>query len=299
MNTLLIITAIFLFTMQTLSLKLSKADNLRERLLVNTGFTFIATIGMSIYGIINPSVFTISPQTLWLGILFGLMFTLTIVFYNLAIAIGSLSYTAFYLSASMLIPVTVGIIGFSEPLKVTTIVAVLLFLVAFYFINTNSDSSKDKVKSTKKWVIFCILTFLCNGTLAVIQKFHQYEMNATQSSGLMLMGFAFATCFYGITYITLRILDKKQNKKTVNLELSVLANNKLPIFLLALSSLVGNLLLTYLTGFIDSSYLFPLVQGSIIVCITLSSVIFFKEKLSTFGKLGICIGILAIVIINF
>ena len=41
-------------------------------------------------------------QTLRHGIAFGVLFALTILFYNLAIASGPLSYTTFYFSASML-----------------------------------------------------------------------------------------------------------------------------------------------------------------------------------------------------
>jgi len=73
----------------------------------------------------------------------------------------------------------------------------------------------------------------------------------------------------------------------------------LPIVLVGLSSLSGNFLLIYLAGRTSASYLFPLVQGSIIVGVTLISVLFFKEKLSLQGKIGLLTGIAAIVIINF
>ncbi len=299
MNTILIIVSIALFTFQTLALKIAKTNNLRERLLINTGFTFIASLGMLIYGLFNPSVFEISDKTILLGILFGFIFALTIIFYNLAIASGPLSYTVFYFSASMIIPAMAGIIGFSEPLKVTSIVAVLLFLAAFYFINISPNETETKTSATKKWALFCVLTFLCNGALAVIQKLHQYQMESTQSSGLMFVGFVCATVFYGISYIVILISEKKSGKVSLKKEQAVFITNLIPMVLLALTSLIGNLLLTYLSGLIESSYLFPLVQGSVIVAITLLSVAFYKEKISTFGKIGIGLGIVAIVIINF
>ncbi|MGM1047801.1 MAG: hypothetical protein ACQEXX_16900 [Bacillota bacterium] len=56
--------------------------------------------------------------------------------------------------------------------------------------------------------------------------------------------------------------------------------------------------MTFLSGVVPSSYLFPLVQGSIIVSITLCSMLLFREKLSTFGKIGIMLGVFAIIIIN-
>ena len=48
----------------------------------------------------------------------------------------------------------------------------------------------------------------------------------------------------------------------------------------------------------DASYLFPLVQGSIIVGVTLCSVLLFREKLSARGRFGILLGVAAIAVIN-
>ena len=63
-------------------------------------------------------------------------------------------------------------------------------------------------------------------------------------------------------------------------------------------SVGGNLLLTWLAGRVDASYLFPLVQGSIIVGVTLCSVLLFREKLSARGRFGILLGVAAIAVIN-
>ena len=60
----------------------------------------------------------------------------------------------------------------------------------------------------------------------------------------------------------------------------------------------SRLLLTWLAGRVDASYLFPLVQGSIIVGVTLCSVLLFREKLSARGRLGILLGVAAIAVIN-
>ncbi|MFQ8832709.1 MAG: hypothetical protein ACLR7U_07460 [Ruthenibacterium lactatiformans] len=56
------------------------------------------------------------------------------------------------------------------------------------------------------------------------------------------------------------------------------APSALAAVLLAGGSVGGNLLLTWLAGRVDASYLFPLVQGSIIVGVTLCSVPLFREN---------------------
>ena len=58
------------------------------------------------------------------------------------------------------------------------------------------------------------------------------------------------------------------------------------------------LLLTWLAGRTPASYLFPLVQGGIVVGVTLCSVLFFKEKLSRRSCFGLALGVCAIAVIN-
>lgn len=298
MNTVLIMISIILFSGQTLSMKLIKPGPLRERMLIYSGFTFIAAVGLLLFCLFQPEARQISSETLIFGILFGLGFMLTIIFYNLAISTGPLSYTAFYFAASMLIPTVTGVIAFNEAITVASIVAVILFLGAFYFINVNPDPKNESTKKGDRWLLYCLLTFLLNGLLAVIQKFHQHQMEGTQSSGLMLVGFCSAFVFYLLAYLVQYATGKKHEKLTLSGESATLRHNVLPMVLLAATSLIGNIIMTFLSGVVPSAYLFPLVQGSVIVSITICSMLLFREKLTTYGKIGITLGVVAIVVIN-
>lgn len=299
MNTVLILVSIILFTGQTLSMKLIRSNLFRERLLIYSGFTFIAAIGLLLFSLFQPEIRQIHPLTLIFGTLFGLGFMLTIIFYNLAISTGPLSYTAFYFAASMLIPTFIGFIAFNELLTIAAIIAVFLFLGAFYFINVNPDSKKENTKKGDRWLLYCLLTFLFNGLLGVIQKFHQYQLEGTQATGLMLVGFCSAFVFYWIAYSIQYARDKKHARLTLLQESTTLWHNILPMVLLASTSLIGNIIMTFLSGVVPSFYLYPLVQGSVIVSITLCSMLLFREKLTTYGKIGITLGVIAIVVINF
>lgn len=297
MNTVLILVSIILFTGQTLSMKLIRSNLFRERLLIYSGFTFIAAIGLLLFSLFQPEIRDIHPITLLFGTLFGLGFMLTIIFYNLAISTGPLSYTAFYFAASMLIPTFIGFIAFNELLTVAAIIAVFLFLGAFYFINVNPK--KESTKKGDRWLLYCLLTFLFNGLLGVIQKFHQYQLEGTQATGLMLVGFCSAFVFYLIAYSIQYARDQKHARLTLLQERTTLWHNILPMVLLASTSLIGNIIMTFLSGVVPSFYLYPLVQGSVIVSITLFSMLLFREKLTKYGKLGITLGVIAIVVINF
>ncbi|MEG1068913.1 MAG: hypothetical protein RSE27_01790 [Ruthenibacterium sp.] len=288
MTAFLLIITISLFAGQTLSMKFIRAENMAQRMMIYAAFSALAAGGMALAMGILPSLRGVCATTVAFGVAFGVMFALTIVFYNLAIATGPLSYTTFYFSSSMLLPAAAGVLLFGEALRMSLLCAIVLFLAAFFFLNTGGKPQSPQ----KGWALWCALTFLCNGLCAVLQKAHQTALHA-ESGGLMLVGFMTACLCYGIAAIG---LVKHKKEKAVLHE--VLQKNACPTAILALASLGGNLLLTSLAGRIPSAYLFPLVQGSIIVGVTLVSVFFFKEKLSTWGKIGIFLGVCAIVVIN-
>lgn len=292
MTTLLLAGTILLFVLQTLSMKLQRTEYLPQRLLVNCVFSLLAALAMAAGKLLLPELFTISSPTLLYGLLFGALFALTILFYNLAIAAGPLSYTTFYFSASMLVPTFAGILFFHEAFGLATGVAVLLFLAAFYFLNVTP--SGGAARPNPRWLALCALTFVCNGFLAVIQKAQQTATGGMESAGLMLVGFCTAALCYAAAYFALRRGLPSQAARGR----ALLRQNLTAILLLALGSVGGNLLLTWLAGQVPASYLYPLVQGSIIVGVTLCSVLFFREKLSVRGKLGILLGVAAIVAIN-
>lgn len=287
-----IVLSIGFFIMQTMALRFIKAQTLQSKLLVNGCFSLLAAIMMGIASVFVPNLIRMNTTTVLCGILFGILFAATLLFYNLALNTGPLSYTAFYFSSSMLISALAGIFLFHE--KVGTVpYAVVLFLGAFFLLNV---SKKEKNAVNKKWILYCIITFLCNGSLAVVQKYHQTKLIGKEASGLVFAGFAFAAVCYALLWMFFKLYSRKNRiKENVSAEIR---SNLLPIVLLAVSSLSGNLLLTYLAGRTSASYLYPLVQGSIIVGVTLLSVIFLKEKLSRNGWLGLCFGVAAIVVIN-
>ncbi len=293
MTTLLIILTIVLFILQSLSLKLVKADTLAEKLLSNCFFTLPASVLAGTAGLLFPGQNGFSPVTLLCGGLFGLCFSMTILFYLSAISCGPLSYASFYLSSSMLMPAGAGILFFREEPSISLAVALLFFLTAFYCLS----ASGGEEKIGRKWLLFCLLTFLCNGSCGIVQKTQQHLAGGREALGMMSIGFGSAALCYALCFL---ILSRPggQDVPPKAKPLAVLRRNRLPVCLLALSSMGGNLLLTLLAGQTDGSYLFPLVQGSIVPGVALCSLIFFREKLTLRGKLGILAGAVGIIVLN-
>lgn len=284
-----LLCTIALFVMQTLSMKVQHADTLPRKLLVNCAAAALAALALGAGRLWSPDVFAVGPATFYCGIAFGVLFALTILFYNLAIDSGPLSYTAFYFSASMLVPAAAGVLWFGETFRPALAAAIVLFLAAFWCLKSAGASRP----AASRWPLLCALTFLCNGLCAVVQKFQQRAADGRQAPGLMLVGFCTAALCYAAAFLALR--SKNSGRQRPGL---LLRRNLPAVLLLAAGSAGGNLLLTVLAGRVDASYLFPLVQGSIIVGVALCSALLFREKLSPRGWLGIALGVAAIVTIQ-
>ena len=201
MTAVFLLCTIILFVLQTLSMKLQHAEHLPQKLLVNCAFSLLAAAAMGAGRLAVPDMFTVSPATLRHGIAFGVLFALTILFYNLAIASGPLSYTTFYFSASMLVPAFAGVLLFGEALTFTLAAAVALFLAAFWCLNVAPGGAQ---KPEPRWLTLCALTFLCNGLCAVVQKSQQNATGGAEAAGLMLVGFCTAAACYALAYLALR-----------------------------------------------------------------------------------------------
>lgn len=293
MNAIWIILSIVLFVIQSAALKKIKVVTLRQNLLSTGISSGIIAVCLGVWAlIVRPSF---SFGTLLYGSIFGAAFVFCLAVYYFAMQSGPLSYTSFFFSASMLIPSLIGLIFWDEPFSWSLGGGIILFMAAFYFI-TVLGGAKGK-KANTRWLILCILTWVSNGSLAIFMNLQQQFLKKNnlpdESSQLMLVSFSVA-CL--LCLIVCLFLGKKGDN--IRNDLPVMRQSLLPIILVAVGTGLGNILISYLTGVVPSSYLFPVVQGSIMVAITLYSTLVLKEKINNAGKIGIIIGALAIVLLN-
>ncbi len=294
MDTILIAVAVVLFVAQSAALKNVKTVSLRQNLLSTSLSSGIIAVALWIWSvIIRPSY---QGVTLIYGSLFGIFFVITLAVYYFAMQSGPLSYTSFFFASSMLIPAVAGLIFWKEPFTWNVGVGIGLFLVAFYFITVLGGPKGGKF--SKRWLVLCVLTWACNGSLSIFMNLQQHYLKdaglPAESSQMMLVTFT-AACILALAGSA---FPGRKDGGSFKADAASLKGSVLPIVLVAVGTGGGNVLTAYLTGVVPSSYLFPVVQGSTMVCLTLYSLLLLKEKINTSGKIGILIGVCAIVLIN-
>lgn len=292
---LLAAIAALMFVIQTLCLK--KLPELRSNQALFgliTTYSALIAVGLLLWQIFVGSI-TISTGTWTIGSLYGVTFTLTMFFYTRAMNTGPLSYSSFYFSVSLMVPVVASMTLWREAAGPLKIIGLVLFLLSFYFIQIFGGRQEQYVQQQKRWMTYCLLAFLFNGLIPVLAKTHQSMLDGSEATELMIVGFSAAficsfLCWIGTGGIRNRIRLTPSTR--------VAWSTFILISGIGLSTGVGNALMVYLANRLPGAYLYPFVNGSMIVLLTLVSTFVFKEKLTKGGALGILVGILAIIAVN-
>ena len=145
----------------------------------------------------------------------------------------------------------------------------------------------DDKKTNKKWFLFCVLAFLFQGSIGVLQKIHQFSEHKGELNGFLFVAFICSLVYSRIrTGKSYRELGFRKKHITFAIVCGV-------------CTYIMNFLNLKLSGLLPSQLFFPLVNGSAIVLSSLMSVLFFKEHFSKKQLIGLCGGIVSLIAICF
>lgn len=222
----------------------------------------------------------ISGFTVLLGFLFGVVTALSNLFKMLSLSTGPMNITLLVTTSSMILPTMSGIF-FGETFSLAKLCIVLL-LIGFIYL---SVIKQENTKASKKWLLFCILAFLFQGAIGVIQKIHQTSTYKTEVSGFLFIAFACAILFC--------VFRSRGSGSKISLDKKTVL-----IGMICGGCTFGmNFINLKLSGLLPSQLFFPLVNGSAIVLSSIASVIIFKERLSKKQTIGLIGGIISLIAI--
>ena len=216
--------------------------------------------------------------TIFLGVLFGVVTALSNYYKMQSLSCGPMHITLLITTSSMIIPTMSGVF-FGESFSVYKLILVFVLIFFIYL----SLEKKNSTEINKKWLIFCALTFVLQGSIGVLQKIHQSSEHKDEIGGFLFVAF-----ICSIVYSHFRA---KKGFKALNF------NRKLFIFapICGLCTFLMNFLNLRLSGLLPSQIFFPVVNGSAIILSSVMSVIIFKEKLTKRQIMGLCGGILSLI----
>lgn len=222
---------------------------------------------------------SLSLFTVLLGLLFGTVTALSNLYKMRSLSAGPMHITLLITTSSMIIPTMSGIF-FGEDFSIPKLILVVV-LIGFLYLSL--DDKKGDVKANRRWLFFCALAFLFQGSIGVLQKVHQSSPHKEEANGFLL-----------IAFICSLIYSRIRAKKSFA-ELQFTKKHVLLAVVCGLCTYYMNFLNLKLSGALPSQLFFPLVNGSAIVLSSLMSVLLFKERLSRRQLVGLCGGILSLI----
>ena len=234
--------------------------------------------------------FAPSWQTWGLGLLNAFM----LILYNTSmIEAGNRGSYSFLMVSSMfggiLVPMFIGVCFLGESLKGLQIVAVVLMLVALVLMNLRTISFKG---ASKAYYLWCIALFFANGLYGAIQNLQAQVMNGAERTEML-------TILYACSALTV-IIPELVRGKGKELKAGFKMGKKAALFLLitCLSATAAANLLLYILTLMESSVLYTIDSGAVLVVSILYSLILFKEKPNWEQVIGMVVAVASIVLIN-
>jgi len=293
MNTYILLIVSMLCALFGSVIKKHSTSRFSEKEVMRFIFNAIVSLSCVMSFLIVSAAPEISGFTLALGILFGTVTFVQLVFSLLAYESGPFSYTAVIISLSTVIPALSGYFIWNEKIAPVQIVGMLLMLLCFIL---SVDFSNKEKKTSKIWFLYVFLAFISTGLIGVMQKWHQSSDYKNELDGFLIIAFLFSFIYSVSGALIVYLLKKKKNT------LNSLRQNLSPSFtaliiLCGICAAANNKMNLYLSGVIDSAVFFPVVNGGGMILSAIASLIIFKEKFTLQKWLGIAVGIISVILI--
>lgn len=225
----------------------------------------------------------ISATTMLLSLAYAAFLILAQWNYTYALKNGNIGICAIVYSLGFIIPTILGFIFWGEnptPLKLLGIALVIPAIII-------SGNKSDNTAKNNKYFFPLILAMTASGGLGVLQKIHQSTVFKDELTGFVLIAFLIA----GTVSILVQTLIKSPKSE-------IPKNHFLFAILVGLCFSIANLLNTKLTGLLDSSVFFPILNVGSILASVLAGFVIFKEKLNLKTCIILVLGFGSILLIN-
>lgn len=217
---------------------------------------------------------------------FGLLSVSFQVFYSLSFQTGPFAITSMIINLNMIVPVIFSIIYFHETPTVTKVIGVLLALTSLFF-NVKSDDKKVNLK----WFVYVFLAYFSTAGISITQKLFVRSSVGEHLEQFIFFGYVIAFVLSLFVFFAMRKTEKQRN-------FQVSKKNLVLVFLIAFFLGAFQFVYTYANAFVDAIVLVPSIGGLAMILQMIPSKFLFHDKFTKRQILGMCIGIVAIVVIS-
>jgi drug/metabolite transporter (DMT)-like permease len=279
-----LLLTIFLSTIIIITFKVMGLHKVNTLQAITFNYLFAAITGYFMMG--QGITFPLLMAKPWFYYTFftGAMFILTFFLFAQSSHKAGVSITAVSSKMSVILPVMAGFVWFQDTLSLYKVLGIALGLASFYFIfNTG-----HKIRFDYKYVLLPVLLLVGNGVNDTLVKYVQHNFLDGDEGLYIEVVFVIALLIGGF-YLLGRIVS---GKESLHLK-SILFG----IFLGAVN-FFGAWFFLKSMGLFQASFLFPVVNVSVVVLSSLVGLTVFKEDLRRINLIGIVMAVVAIFLIS-
>lgn len=247
----------------------------------SVGSAVSALVLLALNGFGSASVFTVL-----LGCAFGVITALQTIANLKALDSGPMSYTSVIVSCSTVISAISGALFWNEQISLSHIIGIALMLASF-FLAVNKKADEKGV--SMRWLLLCLVTFLCTGGIGIMQKLHQSTPYKGELNAFLIIAFGVSVLMSVV--FSFSKAGKMQLGWPVSGRWLLLGG----MILSGICTALNNKWNLHLSGVMDSAVFFPIVNGGGLVLATLAAVVLFREKLTKKQWLGVALGIASVI----
>ncbi len=240
-----------------------------------------------LFFVVTTKNIQLSAEIIPYSIAFASVYIIATITSVLALKLGSLAITSLIMSYSLIIPTVYGLIFNNEKLTAIKGFGIAFLLVSLFLIRAKSEENEQS-KFSVKWLINIIIAFFTNGLCSVFQDAQEKRFSGAQNGNFMILSLLLG--FVVLLILTL-IFERKVMFESV----------KKGLFLAAAGGICNgatNLLVMVIIGMVATSVFFPVLSACQILLTFMISLFFFKEKFIPRQIIGLCCGVVALVLLN-
>ena len=234
-----------------------------------------------------PKIFGCSPAVWVYGVFGGIFAVAYQLLYTKALSIGNVSLTAMISNFSMVLNVLMSYIFFDEPISAMRLFGISLTVTSFVICNGGGEKSGVD----RKWLILAVLAMFSTSAGSIVQKMLGESPYRNENQAFISCLYLVSALIGGLIYPVLRKSEKLNLKIGFGMIKYAVA--------VGVSLALYQWVYTYGLANIEGTFLFPSLSGGTIILTTLSGVLIFKDKFTHRQIVGVIIGIISLVLMNF
>jgi len=283
-----LILAIIISTSIVITFRLFSRYAINNTQAITTNYLVAAILSFSMH----PETYSFAglPEKNWFifSCIIGVTFILTFFLFALSAQKVGVAITSVTSKMSVVIPVSIGIFLYAEPLTILKLAGILISLLAFYL----TFKKKSNTRIDYRLIILPIFLFLGNGANDSLTKHATTKLLDFGNDFMLFLGVVFSVSFLiGVGIWLFSSLRKSTPAARLTLK-SILAGTWL-----GLLNFGSSYYFIVALGYFDSSVFFPIFNVSIVGLSALSGFFLFREKLLPVNWIGIFLAVCAIILV--